>query len=366
MVVCAVASVIWLRPTTAAPNVERSSPEPSSAERSSKAVLVVIDGLRWQEVFTGADSTLVAAAAPDVRRDFWRPTPTARREALMPFLWRTVAAEGSLFGNRAKGSVVRVANGRNVSYPGYDEILTGRVDPRIRDNRAGANRNETVFDWLNAKLAFAGHVAAYGTWQTFDEIFNRERAAFVLRAGWRIPYDPPRTPAQVAIDQLYRGRRRFRDVAPDTLLQRVVLTDLPTIEPRALFVGYGETDEWAHDGRYGEVLRAAHTADSLVAELWSALQASAEYHGVTTLIITTDHGRGATASTWRKHDDRTRGSDETWLAIIRPDIQRLGEVGNGAPITASQIAATFAAAVGETYESSGAEIASPIDLRRRP
>jgi hypothetical protein len=62
---------------------------PSTATRN--VVLVTADGVRWQEVFRGAEETLLNqkdGGVTDVdalRRDFWRPTPEARREALMPF-----------------------------------------------------------------------------------------------------------------------------------------------------------------------------------------------------------------------------------------------------------------------------------------
>ena len=319
-----------------------------AAQQTKNVVLVVTDGLRWQEVFTGADSALAARQRPTIRAAFWRATPSARRETLMPFLWHTVAREGTLLGDRTIGSVVRVSNGRDVSYPGYNEMLTGRVDPRIRDNDAGKNRNTTVFDWLQSTPEFSSRVAAYGTWETFNDILNRDRAQFVVRAGWHEPYPSPRTAADSSIDLLYRSmRHEFDDVAPDALMHKVVLNDLRVVTPRVMFVGYGETDEWAHSGHYDEVLRAAHAVDSLIAELWTTLQSMPEYRGVTTMIITTDHGRGATPKNWRDHNARTRGSDETWLAVIGPDTPATGSGKNGTPIVTAQIAATLAALLGQ-------------------
>lgn len=319
-----------------------------TAQQTKNVVLIVTDGLRWQEVFTGGDSTLTARQPAPTRDAFWRPSPSSRRETLMPFLWHTVAREGTLFGDRTIGSIVRVSNGRDVSYPGYNEMLTGRVDPRIRDNDAGKNRNTTVLDWLQSKSEFSGRVAAYGTWETFSDIFNHDRAQFVMRVGWREPYLSPRTAVDSAIDLLYRSTRHdFDDVAPDALMQKVVLNDLRVLTPRVMFVGYGETDEWAHSGRYDEVLRATHAVDSLIAELWTTLQSMPVYRGVTTMIITTDHGRGATLKNWRDHNARTRGSDETWLAVIGPDTPAMGDGKNDTPIVTAQIAATIAALLGQ-------------------
>jgi hypothetical protein len=285
----------------------------------------------------------------------------------MPFLWKTVARRGAVVGNRSLGSVMRVTNGRNVSYPGYDEMLTGKPDARIRNNRAGRNRHATLLDWLAARPAFVDRVAAYGAWNTFDDIFNRDRAAFTLRAGWRQPYSPPRAAEDSSIDRVYRAAsREFDDVAPDTLLQRVVLNDLKTAMPRVVFVGFGATDEWAHRGRYAEMLRALQVADSLIAELWATVQSLPSYRNATTLVITTDHGRGSTGKTWRDHDEKTLGSDEAWLAVIGPDTPAIGEYRGGEEITSSQIAATVAALLGEDYASANAGVAPPIAEVFRP
>jgi hypothetical protein len=74
----------------------------SAATRTRNVVLVVTDGLRWQEVFGGADSSLlfdparVGGDTVTIRRAFWMSSRTARREALLPFLWGVVAREGQL------------------------------------------------------------------------------------------------------------------------------------------------------------------------------------------------------------------------------------------------------------------------------
>lgn len=65
----------------------------AAVPRADHVVLVTIDGLRWQEVFGGADEQLVNKEVGGVRdllafrRRWWRGTPEQRRRALMPFLW---------------------------------------------------------------------------------------------------------------------------------------------------------------------------------------------------------------------------------------------------------------------------------------
>ena len=102
------------------------------AQRTKNVVLIVTDGLRWQDVFTGADSSILFGdprALGDtaaIRRDFWRPTAQERRRTMMPFLWGTVAKDGQIFGNATKGSSAQITNGLKFSYPGYNEMLRCR------------------------------------------------------------------------------------------------------------------------------------------------------------------------------------------------------------------------------------------------
>jgi hypothetical protein len=125
---------------------------------------------------------------------------------------------------------------------------------------------------------------------------------------------------------------------------------LERVAPGALFVGFGATDDLAHKGRYDRVLDAAHDIDRYVGELWAAAQRSPATRGRTTLIFVADHGRGRSESDWTDHGRKVPGSDETWMAIIGPDIPAVGEA--RASIVLAQTAATVAAGVGRDYRAS--------------
>ncbi|MBK6487354.1 MAG: hypothetical protein IPF98_10890 [Gemmatimonadetes bacterium] len=180
--------------------------------RTRNVVLIVTDGLRWQEVFTGAERALISSKPGGVRdtaslrRDFWRDTPEARREALLPFLWGTVARQGQLIGNRERGSDAHVTNTMRFSYPGYNELFTGAFDPRIDSNGYPANPNETVFEWIATRPGFEGKVGALATWDVFRNILNRDRAGIPVLDGWDPPFAAVRapTPRMQFVDELYR------------------------------------------------------------------------------------------------------------------------------------------------------------------
>src|SRR5688500_5221478 len=129
-------------------------------EGDHNVVLVTIDGLRWQEVFTGAEDKLFDERAGGVRdmaglrQRYWRDTPEARREALMPFFWRVIAKQGQVFGDPSRSARAKLLNGKKFSYPGYSEILCGFPDDRINSNDKIPNPNVNVLEWLNGRPGF--------------------------------------------------------------------------------------------------------------------------------------------------------------------------------------------------------------------
>jgi bisphosphoglycerate-independent phosphoglycerate mutase (AlkP superfamily) len=125
-------------------------------------------------------------------------------------------------------------------------------------------------------------------------------------------------------------------------------------------MGYGETDEWAHAGRYDRVLRSTRAVDDYLRELWAFVQSHPDYRGRTTLIVTTDHGRGRTIRDWGNHGREVEGAEEMWLAVIGPDTPALGERRNAASLTQSQIASTVAALLGHDWRRAEPRAAPPI------
>jgi hypothetical protein len=339
-----------------------------ASPRTRNVVLVVSDGLRWQEIFTGADPTLLNEKnggiwdqEQDLRREFWRADVNERRKALFPFLWTTVVSRGQIFGNQTKGSIARVTNGLAFSYPGYNEMLSGHPDPRIDSNEYGPNPNTTVFEWLNGLPDLHGHVAVFATWATFKDIFNVARSKLPLQVGWDLPYQGQLSPRQELLNELYRSTTKLEDIdVYNSFLQIPLLDAVRERQPRVLFVGYGETDNWAHSGRYDLVLHSAHGFDHFVKELWDTLQSLPAYREQTTLIITTDHGRGSGPVDWKEHGVEQPGSENIWLAVMGPDTAALGERTHTAAIRQAQIAATVAALLGKDYRQAVSQAAAPI------
>ena len=119
-----------------------------------------------------------------------------------------------------------------------------------------------------------------------------------------------------------------------------------------LFVGYGDTDTWQHMGRYDAFLETAHAFDAYLADLWRQVQSIPAYRDQTTLIVSTDHGRGSGPAEWKDHGAAQKEAAENiWIAVIGPDTRALGERRAISAVTHSQLAATIAALVGEDFRA---------------
>lgn len=342
---------------------------------TGNVVLVTIDGVRWQEVFRGPDEAYLNTefgGVPEkdiapLRSQVLAGNTVARRHRLMPFLWDEVAARGQIFGNRDRGSVMRVANTEWFSYPGYQEILCGFPDPLITSNAPIPNRNVTVLEWLEGRACFRGRVAACVTWHVLAATLNVGRSRLPV---WVSNQNPALAARSTGFAEIDRWMRDIPIKAPDEHYDgfgfRAALEMIDVQRPRVLHLALGEPDTDAHRRRYDAYLQSITRADRFIRELWTKLQSLEDYRGRTTLLITTDHGRGRAPEDWKNHNKTTPGSDETWFAMLGPDTPALGERTGHAPITSAQVAATLAAAVGEDYAAAEPRAAPPIPggLRR--
>ena len=58
----------------------------------------------------------------------------------------------------------------------------------------------------------------------------------------------------------------------------------------------------------------------MIEELWNYVQSDPFYKDQTTIIITTDHGRG-NGNEWTDHNDKVAGSDEGFILMIGKGIK---------------------------------------------
>lgn len=348
-------------------------PARTAAPPPQHVVLITLDGVRTEDMFGGLDEAILRSVTSDGRaedtdtwRRYWAPNAQERRERLMPFFWKTLMREhGSIAGNRGLGSVARVANRHRFSYPGYAEILTGVAhDDEIASNDNVRNPFSTVLEFVRAQLELpATKVATFGSWETFRWIAEHEEGATTVNAGMQA-YDLAGGDAIEALSEFqFLTRPPWSGARFDAYTLRFARAHLERFRPRFLYIALDDTDDWAHSGRYDRVLDALASFDVYLADLWKRLQQDPEYRDRTLLVITTDHGRGATPADWRSHGKDVDGAEYVWAAFAGTTPQR-GEWRDAPPIVQAQLAATMAEALGLDYRAAVPEAGAPIDLTR--
>lgn len=341
-----------------------AKPAVKEAEKQKKAIikddapkvfLITLDGLRWQELFTGADDKLVNSdytkAQDMVKETFWDASPQKRRKKLMPFFWSTIANQGQIYGNRSFGNTMNLTNTHWFSYPGYSEILCGFADDkRINSNDKNNNPNETILETVNNLPEFKGKVGAFGSWDVFPFIINEDRSELYVNAGYK------KAKGNLTDNEKYLNHlqdqaiRPWESVRQDVFTHNYALEFIKKEHPKLVYISYGETDDFAHDGDYTHYLLAAKNTDAMIKELWNYCQSDDFYKGKTTFIITTDHGRGTKPlEAWKSHGQNLKyhgktynidGSDETWIAVLGAGISSKGEVKTKQDLKTNQVAAT--------------------------
>ena len=319
------------------------------AQEDTKVALITLDGFRWQELFTGADPLLVANNeyvhdTTDLKTRFWSKNAEERRKTLLPFIWNEVSQMGEIHGNRTLGSKVNLTNSMWFSYPGYHEILSGFADDeRITSNAKMNNPNATILELANNDSRYKGKVAAFASWDVFPFIINEERSGVPVNAGFDIAKGDKLTDKEVFLNKMQpKVPSPWGTVRLDAFTHYYALEFMQKEHPHLVYVAYGETDDFAHDGEYDAYLKSAQQTDSMIKELWDFTQNDPFYKDQTLFIITTDHGRGTDPlKSWKDHGSKVKNAGEVWMILFGKGVSGKGEVAQKEQLHTTQIAPTI-------------------------
>ncbi len=326
--------------------------------KTENIILITFDGLRWQEVFGGAEHRLLMQInqgkdSVKLKDKYWFTSAHERRARLLPFFWNVIAKQGQLYGNRLEGNNVNTTNKMWFSYPGYNEILAGFADDvRVNSNDPVNNPNQTVLEFLNKIKEFKGKVAAFSSWETFPWIINTTRSGIPVNSGFVKEVLNPNEREKLMNELMFQLPNESGGTRADAFTFHYAFEYLKKNKPRVLFISFDETDHFAHEGEYDHYLASAQYTDGFIKNLWDWIQSQPTYKDKTTLIITTDHGRGDTTSDdWRHHGSNMQHADQIWFAFLGPDTPALGEVKTNQQLYQSQVASTLSALLGIEYSN---------------
>ncbi len=332
-----------------------------------RLVIITFDGLRWQELYGGADEALVnnsrfVGNVNALKAKYWRETAEERREALLPFLWSYAPEHGYMLGNRTKNSRMQVDNTMNFSYPGYSEMFCGWADDeRVNSNDPVPNPNISVLEVINKDPRYKGGVLVYGSWESIRYSVNNDRGGFPGSVSYEPDVAKKKSPRLDLINQMqdvmphYWGEERF-----DAFTYAYAIETMKQDHPKVVWVGFGDTDEWAHADKYDFYLDAAHCTDEMIRRIVEYCESDPFYKGKTTYLMTTDHGRGIGES-FGGHSGDLEGSQNTWMIAFGKGIESLGETESNGPFYTKQFASTIADILGVDFTPGNGEKQPPID-----
>ncbi len=336
--------------------------------KTKNLIIVTLDGMRWQEIFRGADSSMINSkfteGKEEVNKKYWNPDVSARRQMLFPFLWNTLAKQGQIYGNRDLGNKEELSNPYRFSYPGYNEIFTGFPDVRMNTNDAIANPNMNVLEFLNKQKGFEGKVITFASWERFPQILNSSRSGLPVYSGYVDLKNADANPRLKYLNELQHHVPHYLGDSTrlDFITYEFSKEYLKQYKPRILYMAFDETDDMAHAGNYKFYLDRARQEDDYIKSLWEMVQADPFYKDSTTLLITCDHGRGDTPiDQWRDHGENIKGAENTWFAILGPDTPATGEIKTPTIIYHKQLAQTISMLLGFDFKAgAGHEVGEPI------
>jgi len=372
-------------------NSNKDIEAPGEIER--KLIVVTLDGLRWQEVFKGADSTLLFKSGTAVDKEFFWPSDEAKRKENV-FDPGFFAKKGNLYGNRDLNNKVNIKNPTNLSYPGYHEIFTGNTT-QIVNNNLIENPHQTVFEFINEQAKYDDDldVQVYGISTFLQPLFRVEKSSLMIFSPVQIDYGQPNKSIDLsflASEEFFNGTldaelafgvgtqniwKNFEKLEskvlsygttildnekPEMLLYSIGKSFMQETNPKLAYFHFNMTDSYAHKGKYIDYLKAGHNVSVFLKDLIQFIETDSFYKNNTSVLITTDHGRGV-GKKWKSHGPNIEHSDEAWFILINPEGGIKGVVEEDQQYYQAQLAATIAKLLKIRFEPNH-EFAAPMDL----
>jgi hypothetical protein len=284
-------------------------------------VIVSLDGVRWQDVFG-------THAPPPLSQD---PTLDYTPPAL-PELQRLMADDGAALGHPDSASVFSVAGPSFASLPGYTQLFAGRSTVACFTNACERTTEPTLMDRVGARYG-ASQAVLISSWPDLERAALAAPDLALASAGrnggtGRELLASTEGSGQIALAMDLAPDPGAGDYRPDEYTQLLGHSILETMQPRLLFIGLGDTDEYAHQDNYARYRSTLEQTDAWLGQMVSLASQLADEGHSTAFFITTDHGRG---ESFVDHvDDPAAG--RTWLIAAGAAIGARGPLDHDAAL----------------------------------
>ncbi len=269
--------------------------EGSSPQTPANVILVMLDGVRWQEFLKAGRSG----------------------KPIFEYVQSTVSRGGTIFPDD------RVSNPYLVSLPAYQSIFAGAVQP-CDGNACGRITTETFLERAVRELRLSPKkVATIASWNTIAcAVESRPKTTFVnagdipLHDGIIDSEHRENNRRQETVKWASQSKRSYARLDEHTF--RHALTYLKRHRPNFLFISLLDSDAHGHDRDFHAYLSTLRRYDHWLKELAATLDSMGEYSRKTAVIVTTDHGRGKGARNWSDHGPNVPEARRIWTYVQLP------------------------------------------------
>lgn len=282
-------------------------------------IFITWDGVRYEEFFGGKSDPSIATESTSILEKFWD----------------TYANQGIVLGDEDSDSSMLVSNDSTISYPAYLSMMNGIHTDYCHLNQpignCRRNPNETFPErLLKEKNLDKSKVAVFASWDRIKDAAESIENSLTVSAG-PVEFNDPNFPG--AHDTI---NARMRDVISDRHYQNGERDDATTFShamtylknnrPKFMFIYLLETDGHGHGNRYKEYVSAINENDKKLSDLIETLEKMGAYGKNTSIVLTTDHGRGKGSLGWMHHGVLFKNSKKVWAYIKGPATKGLGKL----------------------------------------
>ncbi len=267
------------------------------SQEGSNVVLVVLDGVRWQDFF--------------------------KTKEHFKQLWHNYGQRAVVKGNRRQKSTFKTG-GTAMSLPSYQRIFTG-FDGPCSDNGCERVRRYTFAENL-IRSGYADYhdVAVFSSWNKIKYAMAKRPGSFFSNVGmqpfkFNKHHELPENLKNLNLGQQIM-QPRWRTARFDQFTFEFGHAYLKKYQPRFMFMALNDADEWAHRFRKREYEATLDMYDRYLVRLMKTLEEMGYYGRRTNVIVTTDHGRGD-GKYWAHHGPYFKASQNGWFFALGQDIE---------------------------------------------
>jgi hypothetical protein len=293
-----------------------TAPPPASellAPAPPRAVLVTLDGVRWQDFLRGEDGD----DAP-----------------VFPCVHELVKSRGVALADGAGCGIVRPAGRAYLSLPGYLEIFSG-AENGCWSNECPRTAKPTVLDDLHASGLERGALWSVSSWSRIARAASDSDASAIVLAGTNVA-EAPAGDTELA-DILAEGKKAggfpgtSNAYRPDTYTVDAALHVLASDSWRFVHVGLGDADEYGHRADREHYMKALAESDDAICRM----QRVAEDGDPTLFVVVADHGR---ADDFVEHGPQHPESGRSFFASFGTRVSPRGFVCSGHDVLLTDVA----------------------------